>query len=633
MSHQPNTVYEFGRFRLEVAEQRLRCTQEVIPLPPRAFALLLVLVEQAGHLREKDELLAAVWPDAVVEEVNLANTISLLRKALGEGPHEQRFIETVPRRGYRFVAPVQKYEERAAEPNGIESAPTSAPIVASESTAARFKRWSRQRGLAVSVLILLLGLAGTLSFWPKKSAPVASPTIRTIAVLPFKPLNRSPDDEYLGIGLADAVITRLSVTGKIVVRPTSSVSKYAASTQDPLLAGREQQVDTVLDASLWRAGEKVRVTARLLSVRDGSSLWSYQCEELCTDVFAVQTLISEQIAEKLMPQLTGSERARLTRHYTESREANRLYLQGRFLWNQRTEASLKKAMEYFRQAIEKDPNYALAYAGLAECDASFAGLSYGDPQKYLSEARAYALKALDLDDTLAEAHTTLGGVKVNYDLDWAGSEREYRRALELNAGYATAHQRYSRMLSAMGRRDESLAEIKRALELDPASLMINRDLGAIFFLRRQYDEAIKQLRKTLELEPNFFQAHLTLGAVYVHKKMFAEAFVELNQALALSRDNTLASLGYAYAVSGRQSEAREVLVELQALSKRHYVSSVDMAAIHAGLNEKEQAFFWLEKACQERGYNTSYLKVNPAFDSVQRDPRFTSLLRRIGLTK
>jgi DNA-binding winged helix-turn-helix (wHTH) protein/TolB-like protein len=288
MSHEAKPVYEFGLFRLEVAERRLCRAEEVIPLPPRAFDLLLVLVEQAGHLREKEELLAAVWPDAVIEEVNLANTISLLRKALGEGPHEHRFIETVPRRGYRFVASVQKHEADVAELKIIESTSVSAPNVARQSSTVRW--WSGRGGWTFAgLLLLLLGLVSTLSFWPEKSAPVA-PTIalNTLAVLPFKPLQPNSGDEHLGIGFADTLITKLGGLRQLIVRPTSAVRKYNHLEQDPLVAGREQQVEAVLDASLQRNGERIRVNVRLLKVGDGATLWTYQCdEEYCADIFVM----------------------------------------------------------------------------------------------------------------------------------------------------------------------------------------------------------------------------------------------------------------------------------------------------------------------------------------------------------
>src|SRR5262245_52214646 len=335
MGHQPKQIFEFGHYRLDAAERLLLRDGEVVPLQPKVFDLLLALVERHGRLLEKDELMRVVWPDTIVEEANLANNISILRKTLNE--NGERFIETVPKRGYRFVAPVL---EQSEEPGVVEYIPSLVATtetkrqgaLLSEPSGWLISRLARPRpGPAILLSILFLAmLASAINFLPTSRQPsTPDDTIRSIAVLPVRPLNQNKNDEYLGIGLADAIITRLSGTGKIAVRPTSAITRYSAPNQDPLAAGREQKVDAVLEASLWRSGEKVSVTARLVRVRDGMPLWSYPCEEFCTDEFALQTLISERMAEALMPQLTGEERARLTKRYTENREANRLYLIGR----------------------------------------------------------------------------------------------------------------------------------------------------------------------------------------------------------------------------------------------------------------------------------------------------------------
>jgi DNA-binding winged helix-turn-helix (wHTH) protein/tetratricopeptide (TPR) repeat protein len=645
MSHRLQHIYEFESFRLDAAERLLLRDGEVVPLQPKVFDLLLALVEHHGRLLEKDELMKLVWPDTVVEEANLANNISILRRTLSE--NGQQFIETVPKRGYRFVAPVR---EQAAGPDIVKEAslrvtaavggePMPAAIErqgapSSQPSVWKLSRWARRRpGFAALLLILLLaGLAGAIAPWPMKRQPI-TPTlaIKSIAVLPVRPLHQDKNDEYLGIGLADAIITRLSSAGKIIVRPTSAISGYTDPNQDPLVAGREQRVDAVLESSLWRSGEKVRVTARLLNVKDGLPLWSYQCEELCTDVFAAQTLISERMAEALMPQLTGAEKARLAKRFTENHEANRLYLLGRYHWNRRTKEDQKKGIEYFQQAVEKDPNYALAYAGIAECYFARGG-PLENPRENHRKAKAYAERALKIDETLAEAHTTLAGLKFNDDWDWPGAEKGYQRAIELNPGYATAHQRYSLFLMSMGRTEESLTEINRALDLDPASPSINTSMGWRLYWARRYDQAIEQFRKTLEMEPNRIGAHTNLGEVYLQKGMYAEAVAELSKAVEISsEDDARSRLGYAYAVSGQRSEAQRALAELQELSRRRYVNPIDFAILHTGLGEKDQAFAWLEKAYQERADKFAFLKVEPKFNLLRPDPRFDNLLRRIGL--
>jgi tetratricopeptide (TPR) repeat protein len=390
-------------------------------------------------------------------------------------------------------------------------------------------------------------------------------------------------------------------------------------------------VDAVLESSFQRLDEKIRVTVRLLNVSDGAALWAYQCDEYCTDIFAAQDRISERVARALMPELTGEQRERLAKHYTDNFEAYQLYVLGRYFWGKRTEEGAKRGIACFEQAIYKDPNYALAYAGLAECYLVLAGTSFGNPQEFYPKVKAYATKALEIDETLAEPHTTLGSYIIDYEWDWPSAEKEHKRAIELNPGYATAHQRYSILLILMGRTEESFAEMRQALELDPISLIINSGLGLRFYNARRYDQAIEQLQKTLEMDPNFFHARFHLGQVYVQKGMYAEAIAELNKAVELSKDHALAALGYAYATAGQRGEARRVLAELQELSKRRYVSTVDVAVIHAGLGEKDQAFAWLEKAYQERAGKLVFVGIEPKFDSLRSDPRFHDLLRRMRL--
>src|SRR5262245_1974715 len=454
MPQPAKNFYEFGPFRFYPDERSLLREGEVVPLPPKVFDILLFLVKNHGHLLQKDTMIKAIWPESFVEEGNLTRYISTLRQVLGEGQNGQTYIETVPRIGYRFVAEVREVGSEGLDPAAHSPVAVEEKREGDEAADVRQKK-ARWRKAAIAASVAALCVAAWVYFGLGRKEERAAPaSIKSIAVLPFKPLNRSQDDEYLGIGLADAVITRLSGAGKIIVRSTGSVSKYTASAQDPLVAGREQQVDAVLDASLWRSGEKVRVTARLLRVQDGMPLWTWQCEELCTDVFAMQTLISEQVVGALMSQLTSAERARLTKHYTEDHEANRLYTLGRFYWNKRTEQALKKGIECFQQAVEIDPNYALAYAGLAECYVALLGNAYGGQEELLPKAKAYALKAMEIDSALAEAHSALAGVK-SYEWDWPGAEKEYQLAIELNPGYATAYQRYSYLLMRMGRFEES----------------------------------------------------------------------------------------------------------------------------------------------------------------------------------
>lgn len=586
MSHESNQIYEFGPFRLEVAEHLLSRNRETVQLQPKAFELLLVLVKHHGHLLEKDELLKAIWPDTVVGEVNLANNISILRKALGEGEQGQRFIETVPRRGYRFIAPVR---EGTAAPDAAAGA---------------------QSG-GVTVL---------------------SVAIKSIAVLPFKPIVANERSEALEIGMADTLITRLSNLKHLIVRPTSAVRKYATLDQDPLAAGREQRVDAVLESSFQRAGAKIRVTMRLVHVRDGAALWSYQCDEDYADVFAAQDIIAEKVARALMPGLTGAERKRLARRYTDNFEAYQLYVKGHFFWDKRTEEGIQKSIEYFEQAIQLDPNYALAYAGLATSYVTTAYREMVPPAEAGSRAEAVARKALEIDEQLGQAHSALAVLHFR-NLEWSQGVREFQRAIDLNPSYSTAHMWYSYYLMALGRFDEAIAEAKRAQELDPLSLIINTQTGTPFFYLRQYDRAIEQYQKALEMDRQFPPARYWLGRAYTQKGDYVEAIASLRPTVAANPrlKAYITPLAYAYAVSGERNAAVKLLDELREQAAPRSVSAYYIALIYAGLGEQDQAFVWLEKAYQERADGIIFLNVEPGFDRLRAHPRFHDLLRRLRL--
>ncbi len=578
MSKPARHFYQFGPFRLDAAERLLLREGEPVLLTPKVFDTLLVLVQNSGRLLGKDELMQTVWPDAIVEESNLSQNIFTLRKALGESPTKPKYIETIPRRGYRFIASVREVRYEGADLTGV--------------------------------------------------------AVRSIAVLPFKPLGAKNGDEYLGLGLADALITRLSNIGQIVVRPTSSVRKYTGLEQDPVAVGRALRVESVLDGSLRRSGERIRVTVQLVSVRDGVPLWADRFDEKFTDIFVVEDSISERVAAALMLKLTGEDKKRLTKRYTENIEAFQLYLKGRYYWNKRTGQGLKKGIEYFQQAIEKDPTYALAYAGLADCYNLLSLYGVFPPKETMPRAKAAAMRALEIDNTLAEAHTSLAYAKLYYDWDWAGAKREFLRALELNPNYATAHHWYHEYLTAMGWFEESHAEILQAQELDPLSLIISTDVGWGLYYARRYDQAIEQLRKTIEMDPTFAVAHFILGLCYGQKGLFKESAAEIQKAIAILGDNPLALavgvLGHAYAVSGKKDRALKVFEQLKDLSKRCYVPAYSLAIIYTGLGQKDQALKWLRKAYEERYDRLIYLKVEPMFDSLRSDPRFKDLLRRIG---
>jgi DNA-binding winged helix-turn-helix (wHTH) protein/TolB-like protein/Flp pilus assembly protein TadD len=625
MSGQARHFYAFGPFRLYPAECLLQRDGQSLSLTPKAFDLLLLLVENSGHLVEKEELMKRLWPDTFVEEANLSNNISLLRRALGEGDDGQHYIETVPRRGYRFVAPVS-YESDKSEEEG------QSPPPADSLTNPSRRKLSRA---ALAIAALLIASAGVFAYWlfGGRAGPAeVRPAVKHIAVLPFKSLNSDGRDEYLGLGMADTLITKLSGLRSLIVRPTSAVRKYAGPTQDPLAAGHEQRVDAVLDASLQRDGERIRVTARLLNVKDGSSLWTYQCDEqYCANIFVMQDAISEKIASALVKQLSGAERQLLRKHYTEDREAHEYYLKGYFfLHRTRAGGRKKEALEQFEQAIKKDPNYALAYAGLADC---YIGSRTLPPVEAIARARVAVEKALEIDDSLAEAHASLGHIKHSFDWDWAGAEKEYKRAIDLNPNYAPTYSWYAAYLYAFGRTDEAIAMMKRAQELDLVSPRFLKVMGDIFYCARQYDRALEHYRKTLEFYPNDPPAHSSIGMTYTHQGRYEEAIAMLQKGVALAEgsEHSLVNIGYYYAKVGKRDEAQKALDRLNEMSKRGYVNPHTLASIYAGLGDKERALELLEKAYNERASSMVLLKVDPMLDSLRAEPRFQDLLRRVGL--
>ncbi len=458
---------------------------------------------------------------------------------------------------------------------------------------------------------------------------------RSVAVLPFNPISREGRDEYLEIGIADALITRLSNLSRLAVRSISSVRKYAEFEQDAVAAGRELQVEAVLEGSIQKLGERLRVTARLVAVADGRSLWADKFDEKFTDIFSVEDSISEKVAAALALKLSGNEKQRLTKRYTENIEAYRAYLRGRYYWNKRTHKDVKQGLEYFKKAIDLDPCYALAYTGLADSYLILGafGISALSPKEAFPRAREAAIKALEVDDALAEAHASLALSLAYYYWDWPAAEREFKRALELKPGYATARHWYAFIyLTATGQLDEAIKEEQRSQALEPLSLIISTNVGTLLYLARRYDEAIEQYHKTLDMDANFIIAHWMLGLAYEQKAMLEEAITEFHLAIELSDRSALALAlaGHAYAISGKRDAARAVLDELNELAKQGYVPPYRIAAIYAGLNDNEQAFAWLERAFAERDAWMIWLKVDPVLDDLRADRRFEDLLRRVG---
>ncbi len=494
------------------------------------------------------------------------------------------------------------------------------------------RRFKPNRLVLVLGLLVVAGLAlGLWLYWRARLS--AGAAIDSVAVLPFVNQNGDPDMEYLSDGLTESTINSLAQLPNMRVIARSSVFRYKGREIDPAQVARELGVRAVFTGRITERGDHLVISVELVDAHLDKQLWGETYDRKVSDLLVVQREIAREISANLRTRLTPPEESLVTKHYTESAEAYQLYLKGRFYWNKRTGEAFRRAIEYFNQAIEQDPSYALAYAGLADTYALLSRYSAGTPEESYPKAKAAAKRALAIDETLAEAHTSLAGVLLDYDWNLAESDKEYRRAIELNPNYATARHWYANgPLLVTERYDEAIAEMKRAVELDPLSLIINSDLGSVYVDARQYDKAVEQLRKTLDMDENFYPAHYWLGVAYVMQGSHDEAIAEYQKARALNDDPlVLGMLGHAYAVSGRREEALRSLDELNNLAQRRYVSAYSFALVYAGLNDKEQAFRWLEKSFRDRSSEIAYFKVDPLLDNLRSDPRFADLVRRVGL--
>src|ERR1700733_9860077 len=572
-------ILEFGDFQIDAGRRVLTGRDgRVVPLTPKVYDTLLYLVEHTEAVLDKNTLMKAIWPDTVVEENNLSQNISILRRVLGGARAAHGYIVTVPGCGYRFVAPVRKH------------APAETAV-----------------------------------------------SIRSIAVLPFQPLVKEDRDASLEMGMADTLIARLSGLRDMIVRPISSVRKYAGLGQDGLIAGRELEVESVLEGSLQRAGNKIRVTVRLLNVSNGASLWAGTFDEELTDIFTLQDGISEQVAQALSLELSKEDKTRLVQHHTQSTKAYQLYLKGRYHWWKNSPEEYKKSRDYFHRAVEEDPSYALGYCGLNSFYGYGAAWGVISPDDGWPKAEWSVKKALELDDQLAEAHLNLAALKMVYYLDWVGTEREAKRAIELSPGFDEIHYMYSFFLVVMRRFRQAVTEGKRALACNPFSLRISQHLAYALYCERRYDEAIQQYRKALELDPNDGSVCEALGNTYERKSQYQEAVQQWTKALLLANDKELA-------VTLRAAKTKEVVdravrgvaaMRLDRLLRRRgkgeYVPAIKFAREHLRAGHHEEALTWLTLACEERNVYSLMIASDPFYDPLRGDQGFVKLLRRMKL--
>jgi DNA-binding winged helix-turn-helix (wHTH) protein/TolB-like protein/Tfp pilus assembly protein PilF len=662
MSEKESRLYEFDRFCLDPSERVLLCDQQEAPLTPKVFETLLLLVENSGRIVGKEELMKAIWPDNFVEESSLAQNISLLRKALGDGIDGRRFIETVPKRGYRFIAPVrvvnkgaQADEELAYHSAATEAAlkeenechtgrqEEAAPRTSLQLTSLAFPaNLNSGRKVAVVVTIVLLAVAGGIYLWVAKMAQTRDEVsansgnrVRSLAALPFKPLSNESRDEFLGLGMADALILKLGGFNGLTVLTTGSIAQYTGRGHDAREVGKRLGVDAVIEGTIQHDDGRVRVTATLLDLRGGKILWSGKFDEKFTDMFALQDSISEKVSGALKLQLaTGG--AQPTRRFTASLEAYQMYLMGLYFCNKDTPEGLSKAVEYFRQATEKDSGYALAFAMLADTYAIIARNCYDfmTRDELREKAQVAVAKARELDGSLPEAVAAVGLVKEQFEGDLEGAEQMYRRAIELNPGFGVVYLIYANLLLKKDRLEESIEHMQRAHEFDPISPVINSNLSFLHRLAHRPDEALKYSRIALEIEPNYLWARANQGEAYEAKGMYQEAAAEYQKLAEMERFSLYGKhkLIYLYAMMGRRDEAQKLFAETQMPLQEGKATPQEMFTIalaHVALGLNDKAFEWLNRAAESRGITYCALQRIAKLDPLRSDPRFESLRRRL----
>ena len=632
----------FGGFTLDLTRGCLLRGNQEVELAPIPFEALKYLVKNPGRLISNAELMETLWPETAVTPDSLVQCLREVRIALGD--KDKRIVKNVPRRGYVFdlevsasSAPVTTVTEESGvhlvieeeETNGraIETVPSqvagsAAYLPAYEATILqRIRTAIGQHKLAVAVSVLTLAVAAAGIFYFTRPAEA----IDSIAVMPFVNDSGDANLDYLSEGISDNLIERLSGLPNLkVVIAHNVVQRYKGKQIDPQTVGRDLNVRAVLVSRVVQRGNDVSIGLELIDIRDNKHLWSGQYDRNLADIISMQTQIAQDVSEKLRQRLTGQDKQRLASHYTENGEAYRLYLMGRHYQRWGRKEALEKSIDYLRQAIEQDANFAPAYAELGE---AYSHLGYGgwiEPKDCLQKEQAAALKALQLDDTLAEAHVVAANIRA-LNLDWQGADDEYKRAIQLDSSSVRARYAYAQHLIRLGRLDEAMMHLQHAQEVDPLSFEVSEGIGLVLYSSRQYERAIQQYQKTIDIDPLF--GHGVLAQAYQAKGMYQEAVAEVEKGAAKGD----AQLGYAYAVAGKTAEAHRVLDELRDLSRDRYVSPFRFALVYIGLGDKDQAFAWLSKTFDEDPYRLTGLKANPRFDSLRSDPRCTDLLRRMKL--
>jgi TolB-like protein/DNA-binding winged helix-turn-helix (wHTH) protein/Tfp pilus assembly protein PilF len=627
-------VVRFGTYEFSVPSGEVRKAGVKIRVQQQPLKVLEALLERPGEVVTREELRTRVWPNETFGDFDQAVNIAIakLRSALGDSADNPRFIETLPKRGYRFIADVSYVGvERGLPPPS--NRPVVPPVPQPESQAAVLAPQNMKKLTPVLMaalgVIVVLGALSVFFFRSRAHAPV----IRSLAVLPLENLSSDPSQDYFSDGMTDELITDLAQISALRVISRTSVMVYKGARKPLPQIARELHVDGVVEGSVLRDGDRVRITAQLIDAATDKHLWSQSYEGDLRDTLALQDRVARTIAEQIRISLTPQEQAALKSVRVVNPEAYEAYLKGRFFWNKRTAEGLKAGLEYFNQAIKQDPNYAQAYSGLADTYALLGDWQYAvlTPADAYPKAKAAALRAVELDSSLGEAHNSLAFVLDGFDWDLDGAGKEFQRALELSPGYATAHHWYAWHLALLGRYDEAIVEMKKAENLDPLSLIINSDLAELLIIAHSYDESMKQSRKAIEMDPDFAMAHNQLGQAYLQQHLYGQAVVELQKAVQLSgaSPTSTSNLARAYALSGQRDAAFKLLGDLRSSGTSRYSNAPEIAAVYVALGDAKQALNWLEKGYAER-FNPGVL-IRPGFDPLRTDPRFRSLVRRVGL--
>jgi TolB-like protein/DNA-binding winged helix-turn-helix (wHTH) protein/Tfp pilus assembly protein PilF len=654
----PSKITRCGVFEIDLKAFELRKHGLRLKLSEQPFQILAILLEKPGEIVTRDELRERLWPgDTFVDfDHGLNNAVMRLREVLGDSSDRPRFIETLPRRGYRFIAPTEEIHSAApvstathhpteprddsstgaiVAPAAAVTAPTSSEQLAANGNTKPRLTLPRIALMSAAVLAFAV-LSGVAVHYVRgmESGKLNPAHSMSLVVLPLENLTGDKEQDYFADGMTDDLTANLAKIRSLRVISRSTAMAYKGTHKPLSEIARELRVDAVVEGTVLRAGNRVRITAELVQVSTDQHLWADTYESQIGDVLALQNRVSSAIVDEIRINLTPEDKERLAKNPSVSPEAYEDYLKGRYYWNKRSGDGFTKAIGYFEDATRKDPQYALAYAGLADCYGIIGATIYGTvpAEEAAPKARAAAIRALQIDPSLAEAETSLATAKFNYDWDWAGAAEGFKRAIQMDPKYATAYQRYSLYSIAMGRFDDSFDQIKRARDLDPLSISINSSFGWRLYLARQYDRSIAQLRDTLEMDPNYEWAHLILGQAYQEKGEFNLALAELKKAVELSRNSPLmvSALAHAYAVHGNTAEAQKLLAQLMMQSRKQYVSPYYIAVVYLGLAKNDVAMDWLDKAFADRSNGLVFAKVEPELDPLRSAPRFIALENKLN---